>query len=188
MVRVHQLRYAPLSFNPSPSEGRFRPIVDSHSALVPSLYGADSADAAIAETLFHELPISATPKHLARVLVNRYALATLRPRRELELVQLHGHGVHRLGVTHGTLIECGPSDYPATAAWGQAAYDHESRTDGIVWISRQFPGGRSLLLFGDRCGGALELVAGSELPLGYGRGFAVVCAAALKAGVVIVES
>ena len=44
------------------------------------------------------------------------------------------------------------------------------------------------MLFGDRYGDALELIGGSVIPLGYGAGFGLVCAAANKAGVVIIES
>jgi hypothetical protein len=54
-------------------------------------------------------------------------------------------------------------------------------------MSRQFPGGKSLMLFGDRCDNVLEATADSPLPLAYGPGFGLLCVAANAAGAVIVE-
>jgi hypothetical protein len=189
LARVHPLEYASTSFNASPTSGRFRPVYRTKRRLVvPTLYAANGFDGAISETAFHDLPVRAKPKHLPRSLLAAYGFSRLRLMRPLTLVSLRGHGLRRLGIRHGRLIEVGPSAYPATAAWGQAAHDHAARPDGVVWISRQFPGGIALLLFGDRCRTALEPFNDDPpQPLAHGRGFDLVCAAAAEAGVVIVE-
>ena len=93
--------------------------------------------------------------------------------------------MRRLGATQGKLIEPGPDAYAATAAWGTAAYGWKGRADGVLWVSRQFPGGLALMLFGDRVGRALR-PDGDTLPLASGRGFDLLCEAANAAGVVIV--
>jgi hypothetical protein len=189
LVRVHPLKYTSTSFNPSASSGRFRPVYRTKRRLVvPTIYAADDVDGALSESVYHDLPVRATPKHVPRSLLVPYGLSRLRVMRSLTLVSLRGHGLRRLGIRHGRLIEVGPSAYTATAAWGQAAYDHAAKPDGLTWISRQFPGGIALMLFGDRCSAALEPFDDEPpLPLAHGRGFELVCIAAAKAGVVIVE-
>jgi len=99
------------------------------------------------------------------------------------MVSLHGHGMRRVGATQGTLIESGPRSYGDTAAWGQAAYD--GGFDGLVWVSRQFPGGLAMIVFAGRDEPLAS--AGPTLPLASGKGFELLCAAANAAGVVIVE-
>jgi hypothetical protein len=188
LARVHRLDYEATAFSPSPNSGRFRPIYRAKRALVPTLYAANGFDSALSETAFHDLPIRAEPKHLPRSLLSPFGFSRLRVTRPLALVSLRGHGLRRLGVTHGQLIECGPDRYPATAAWGTAAYQHGSKPDGVAWISRQFPGGIAVMLFGDRCADALEPFNDDPpLPLAHGRGFEILCEAASEAGVVLVE-
>jgi hypothetical protein len=188
LARVHRLESQGTGFNPSASSGRFRPVRSSAGLVVPTMYAASSFDAALSETAFHELPVKSGPKHLARSLLEPFGFSRLRVTRPLTLVSLRGHGLRRLGIRHGRLIECGPASYAATAAWGQAAYEDDSFPDGLVWVSRQYPGGLSLMLFGDRCSDALQLFGDDPpLPLVHGRGFEILCEAASEAGVVIVE-
>lgn len=189
LARVHPLKYTSTSFNPSPNSGRFRPVYRTKRRLVvPTMYAANDVDGALSESVFHDLPVRATPKHLPRSLLVPYGLSRLRATRPLTLVSLRGHGLRRLGIRHGRLIEVGPTAYSATAAWGQSAYEYTEKPDGLLWISRQFPGGIALMLFGDRCGKSLEPLDNEPpLPLGHGRGFELACAAATKAGVVIVD-
>jgi RES domain len=126
------------------------------------------------------------PKHLSRSVVDRLALSPLACTRDLTLVSLRGHGLRRLGATQGNLIEPGPDEYPATVRWGAAAYALAARADGMIWVSRQFPGGLALMLFGDRVGRALQ-PDGDTLPLAAGLGFEYLARAANAAGVVLVS-
>lgn len=187
LFRGHPLARGPLEPNPTPSPGRFRPVHDAGGDVVPSCYAADSVGAAIAEGPFHDLPLTSGPKLLARAITDTLALTPLVCERELALVSLRGHGPRRLGETQGSLIEPGPQCYPASAAWGQAAYDHDPEIAGILWVSRQFPGGASMVLFWDRCGTDFR-EQGPTLPLATGRGFQLLAEAANAAGVVIAEA
>ena len=55
MWRVHKAAYRPDSFNPDPvSSGRFRPFKSGRKA-VPTAYVAEDFDAAVSESVFHEL-------------------------------------------------------------------------------------------------------------------------------------
>lgn len=184
--RCHHVGRDSLEPNTTGSHGRFRPVRDQPGKIVPTIYAADGEQTAIAEGPFHNLPVSAGPKHLPRAIADQMALTPLRPSRDLNLVSLRGHGLRRLGQTQRTLIEPGRDVYAASAAWGQASYDHGAKPDGMCWVSRQFPGGLALLLFWDRCGDDFDL-AGPTLPLALGRGFDVLCDAANAAGVVIVD-
>ena len=185
--RCHPLRRGPLEPNATPSRGRFRPIYDRGGGIVPTAYTADTEQAAISEGPFHDLPTSPVPKQLPRAITDARALTPLKAERDLMLVTFRGHGLRRVGETQGSLIEPGPACYEQSAAWGQAAYEHHVEPDGMIWVSRQFPGGAALLLFCDRCGGAIR-VDGPTLPLAVGRGFELLSEAAIAAGVVIIES
>lgn len=197
MWRCHPLAYGGESFNPTDSSGRFRPIRDTivvaeqtsrvanpNRRWVPTAYTGDSTDAAVSEGPFHDLPVSAGPKYLPRSTVETLAVTPVVCTRELRLVSLRGHGMRRVGATQGTLIEPGPPYYPTTAPWGRAAF--EGGFDGIVWVSRQFPGGGAFIVFG--ANDAPLTVDGATLPLASGKGFELLCAAANAAGVVIVQA
>jgi hypothetical protein len=184
--RCHSIERDPVEPNSTVSPGRFRPVYDTDGSVVPTCYAADSEDAAIAEGPFHDLPVVAGPKHLARAVTDILTLSHLTVTRDLSLVSFRRHGLRRVGATQGTLIEPGQLCYPASAAWGQAAYNHESKPDGILWVSRQFPGGAAMLLFWDRCGSAIEQ-SGASLPLAVGRGLELLSRAANAANVVIVS-
>src|SRR3954451_16435047 len=143
--------------------GRFQPCTAGRRRTPPPvLYGAgdvDTApiDAALSETVFHDLPIRGS-KHLAHAqLVHRLGVALI-ARRDLLLVDLTSDGPRRLGLTRGELIESDSRSYPQTAAWARALHDHAERVDGLLWASGQRDTGRALLLFGDR-------VKASELAL-----------------------
>ncbi|HEX6703064.1 MAG TPA: RES family NAD+ phosphorylase [Gaiellaceae bacterium] len=184
--RAHPLSRPADSFNPTDSSGRFRPIRDTRNPArtwVPTAYVGDSEDGAISEGPFHDLDVTGGPKHLPRSVVDTFALTPVVCGRDLRVVSLRGHGMRRVGATQGTLIEPGPPAYRATAAWGQAAYD--ASFDGLLWVSRQFPGGLALIVFA-RTDKPLK-IDGPTLPLASGKGFELLCAAANAAGVVIAE-
>ena len=183
--RVHDLRREGDSYNDTGSMGRFRPIPLENGRFVPTAYVGDSPDAAISETAFHDLPVTASTKTLSRSITDGLMLSPLTCARELILISLRGHGLRRLGVTHGSLIEVVPPAYAGTVAWGSAAYAHEPEADGMVWMSRQFSGGAAMLLFGDRVGNSLR-VDGDPLPLASGQGFEVLTVAANRAGVALI--
>lgn len=124
---------------------------------VPVLYAAGSEEAAIAETLLHDIPPQGGP-----LPYDRYAskvMCRITVTRTLRLAVLHGLGLRRLGVT-AEQVTASPADtYEHTVRWAEAAHDFtdaDGLLDGLVWMSRLCNDARAYLFFGDRCADAFE--------------------------------
>lgn len=182
-VRVHRLAFKPAQFNPGGAgvQGRFHFFTDPSGVVVPILYGADSADGAIAETVFRDIRSGGV------MLVGRLAglaIAQLTPRRDLQLIELHGYGLKRLGLHPNELTSTDPTEYAQTLAWAKSFHGAVPDADGLVWMSHQFNTSRALMLFGDRVDEA-DLSAGSPLPLMFGTGLEAVERSANEAGITV---
>lgn len=168
IFRIHNWRYPASAFNPGLGRGRFHPFRDSSGQVVPTLYGADSLDGALSETVFRAVPVSGPGR---RVLVHQLVhlrLSILTPRRSLHLAALYGFGLGRLGLERRDLIDTEASLYDDTVPWAAALHAAPQTVDGIEWVSRQHDASRALLLFGDRVdSNELELQDG---PLRLDRG------------------
>jgi RES domain len=184
LVRVHDRDLGETQFNRSPRPlARFRPI---GSPVVPTLYAGANEDVAIAEGLFHDVPIR--PR-----LLRQYPLAgldgrvisELTPSRPLTLIQLHGYGLQQLGLTHAELIETPAAEYPWTARWAHALYDAAAHADGLTWMSRRFTGRTAIMLWtGKRRVRSKDLaVAVPARPLWEGEGRELALQSALRAGI-----
>lgn len=184
--RCHSSEFGAAEFNPrARTPGRFRPIRVGRR-IVPSLYGAGGGNGAISETVFHDVPIGASTKQVRMGRFDAVLLSTIAPKRDLNLIQLHGHRFQRLNVSRRDLIESDASSYGALAEWGQALYDCQEAADGLVWRSRLYDDDYAMLLFGTRVSRRdLEVVAPS-LPLALGRGLELVQAAAETAGIALI--
>jgi hypothetical protein len=116
------------------------------------MYAADSEDAAIAETLLHDIPAGGGllpyDQYATKVLVR------LKVERDLRVAVLHGTALRRLKVTAGELTSSPASTYSATVRWAQAA--HDASFDGLVWMSRQCNDTKAYVFFGDRCADAFS--------------------------------
>jgi hypothetical protein len=185
--RVFAVGRAPNEFNPTASPGRFRPFTDRNGDIVPTLYAASTMAGALAESVFHDVPVDdGTEWVIPASLLSVLRHAELVPRRELSLVALTGWAFKRLRLRGRALVECGPEDYPQTATWAEAFYDLPSEPDGLLWRSRQFDDAHAVMLFGDRAGPTvLDPVAGSVGELGRGVGLHEVRVVAEHAGAVI---
>lgn len=107
----------------------------------------------------------------------------LEAKRDLLLVDLTSEGLHRLKIPKEELISSPSRDYRATALWAQVLYQQIPEVDGLIWMSRQRDRDLSLVLFGDRCRGALvgRRIGG---PLSRNESLReAVLAAALRAGI-----
>lgn len=172
IIRCHNVALGATEFNTSNDSRRFRPIT-SHGAIVPTLYGADIVKGALSESVFHDVPIRGKGRRVQRKALVPMMRSTAIPKRDLRLVKLHSDGLKRLGVTHGELIESSASQYPRTAAWGQALYDLGGY-DGLVWRSRQFNDSFAVMLWGDRVKRRKDIdvdAANPPLSLYLGAGF-----------------
>ena len=122
LFRVFTNVRSPTAFNPGgggPTRFAF-----FGNPVVPILYAADTEEAAIAESLLHDIPedggVLPYDKYSDKV------LALLTVTRDL-----------RLAV------------YPTTVKWAEAA--HGIGLDGLVWMSRLCNTAKAYVFFGDRC-------------------------------------
>jgi hypothetical protein len=119
--------------------------------FVPIMYAADTEQAAIAETLLHDIPADG-----GVLPYDQYAgkaLVRLEVSRALRLAVLHGTGLRRLKVTAQDVTASPASTYGATVAWSEAA--HAIGLDGLVWMSRMCNDTKAYVFFGDRCADAV---------------------------------
>lgn len=188
IVRVHDMDYPSNRFHPgvrAEPAGRFHFFEDAAGASVPALYGAEGEDAAIAETVFHDVP----PGPRAVVYGRRLAplgIARLRPERDLRLVELLGHGLRRLGLRGPHLTATDAVAYPHTVRWTAALHASFPGIDGLLWMSRQFNAEKALVLFGDRVAEVELQVVADPRPLLAGPGRLAVERAANRAGIAII--
>lgn len=117
---------------------------------MPTLYGSDAYDGALCEPVFHNLDLKAPILSILRATLLTQLIAPVVPIKDLRLAALTDPEIKRLRVTHGELIDTDAAEYPATAAWGQAIYDHPARFDGIVWNSRHPVSTLSVMLWSSR--------------------------------------
>lgn len=172
IIRCHHISTGATEFNTSKVSRRFRPVM-SGGKVVATLYGADLPAGALSETVFHDVPVRGNGRRVQRKALIAMMRSTVIPRQPLRLVELHGAGLRRLRVTHAELIESSSRQYPRTAAWSQALYDHADY-DGLIWRSRQFNDSFALMLWGDRVNRWEALEADPDnapLPLYAGEGF-----------------
>ena len=184
LVRVHELDRDAIDFNAASRPlARFRPI---GKPIVPTLYAGLDEDVALAEGLFHDVPIRPG-------LLRQYPLAGLEgrmmseiaPTRELRLIALYGYALQRLGVTHAELIETPAAAYGWTARCAAALYAANEDADGLLWMSRRFTGRRALMLWREKrriARGDLEINEPPR-PLWEGDGRELVLRAAQRAGI-----
>lgn len=149
-MRVYPATRGPLTFNPTESSARFRPIRTSAGEVVPTMYGAVDETTALLESVLRWPAGSPIPTRIYRVEIEDLEIATLLPMRDLSLVQLHGTGLRALGLDRAEVIDTPESRYPATAELAQVLHDDPSQPDGLIWTSRQNDSSRALMLFGDR--------------------------------------
>lgn len=150
MFRVHAYKastgqFRPTQFNPGPKPTtRFAFF---GSPAVPVLYAGASEETAVAETIFHDIPI--TGGRIAADSYRRRYLSEITALRDLQLAQLHSGGLRTLKVKARRLIDTEASQYLRTVRWA-AAIHQTTAVDGLVWMSRHWNSQKSVVLFGDR--------------------------------------
>lgn len=174
LYRVFDTRWAPHAFNPGTTPPEIKTRFAFFSGLdgrtVGVAYGAESVEAAICETVFHDVPLRAGPRQVVVSRLSPLGLAALRPQRDLTLVELLGHGLTRLGVRADQLTATGPNVYAKTVAWAQALHAAMPGADGLVWMSCRFNVAKALVLFADRVSSSDLAMEGAVLPLVSGEG------------------
>ena len=112
------------------------------------MYAADTEDAAIAETLLHDIPAEGGllpyDQYATKVLV-RLKLDQQPARRAC----CTAPGCDASRSPPAELTSSPASSYATTVRWAEAA--HDAGLDGLVWMSRQCNDTKAYVFFGDRC-------------------------------------
>lgn len=183
--RVHDRRFDGCAFNPGlGAPTRFAPLRRADGTPIPTLYAASTLEAALFETVFHDIPPAAALKTVPRTLVASRAHSVLRALRPLRLGELRAPDLHLWGLGRGDLVAAPPTDYPSTARWAQAAHDAFPDLDGLIWTSNRCDPADALLLWAPRAEGALAVAAHRDGAADPGW-MADVRAAGLRAGITL---
>lgn len=145
LYRVHGNRRAVSDFNPG--GGNPTRFAFFGAPPVPVLYTATTEEAAVAESLLHDVPLAGgvmSYDGYADRLMGRVEVT-----RDLRLASLHGLGLRRLNIVDTDVIDVhGPGVYAQTLAWAEAA--HVAGFDGLEWMSSRCNDSRAQIFFGDR--------------------------------------
>lgn len=148
LYRVHGNDRAVHDFNPGFGQPtRFAFFGDPP---VPVLYAATTQEAAVAESLLHEVPLAGGI--LSYEGDGGYAdrlMGRVEATRDLRLASLHGFGLRQLNAANADVIDVhGPGVYAQTVAWAETA--HTDGFDGLEWMSSRCNNARARVFFGDR--------------------------------------
>lgn len=151
LERIHHRNFAANSFNPCQgSPTRFAPIKDGNGQCVPSLYASETFEAAVFETIFHDVPAKARRKRIPRNKIEDSAQGRLAVVRSLTLVSLREPDLKRWCIKRSQLIATTPKHYPDTAEWAEAIHLQFPSVEGLGWTSSQCDPATVYLFFGDR--------------------------------------
>jgi hypothetical protein len=143
------------------SAGRFDPCRDHEYSYS---YVALDDLTALAETLLRDVVFDGLRRSLPAAEARNRRLILLEAVRELSLISLVSLEDLAAARQDTWLVQADESDYGLTRCWGHWLRECAADADGLVWRSRRNPDGMAVLLFGDRCDGALRLSG-----LGYRR-------------------
>ena len=159
--RIHGRQFDGNGFNPCRGgPTRFAPIRDGRGRCIPSLYAASTVEAAIYETILHDIPLGMARKSVPSGAIAGRRHTTLILRRALHLASLRAPDLVKWRVRRETLIGSLPTQYGRTALWAKAVHDQFGEIDGLVWTSNLCDPDTALLLFGDRVSAADLMVTG----------------------------
>ncbi len=149
--RVHGASYGSTEFNASAKgNARFSPIENAKGKIIPTLYGGSTFDCAAMETVFRDIPYAPGFKTFDKDKLKDKSVSVISPARDLNLVDLSGKALRKLGISRLQLIDSDAADYPNTRPWAAALHAQCPKADGLVWVSRQDDEARAMILFGDR--------------------------------------
>jgi hypothetical protein len=148
----HRRERDAVAFNPGPRPaGRFSFFeASADGRLVSAFYAGLNEEVAVAETLLHDVPLSGGQITWAEQ--NLRIISAVQCLRDLQLAQLHGGGLRRLGIKARELTDTGADEYPRTVRWAAAIHTARPDLDGLAWMSARWNSHKAVVLFGDRVG------------------------------------
>jgi hypothetical protein len=199
LLRVVDDTFGATEFNPCQGEPtRFAPLIIDGDC-VPTLYAAETLDAVLMETVFHDVvldrPDGAPPEvYLADLITVRRS--TIAPARDLRLGRLDDDALDALGLHRTELIDTDADTYPDTVLWGHHAHRYGAvdgePVDGLIWHSRRAAQGLAtrdlvIVVFGDRVERRDVRATATPVPLVNATGLDELDAIANRLGVTLVR-
>lgn len=161
--RIHAESLAGDTFNPGFGFSRFAPIGPVRKR-VPTAYAADGFEAAVYETIFHDLDPAQSFKTFALSKLADVRCSVLRVESPLTLRSFMAPDLMKLGVARTQLIDTPAREFPDTRRWSAALHRKDVATHGMVWESRPYPSSMAIMLFGDRVpSGALNVISTARI-------------------------
>jgi hypothetical protein len=146
--------------------GRFDPTPECQYSYC---YAAFDDLTAICEVLLRDVGFAGPERYLTERDIAGRQLAILETRRPLWLVSLLDAADLAAACQDSWLLHAEPGEYRITQRWAhwlrasKAPDDNEPA--GLIWLSKRAPGGRVVLLFGDRCEDSVLASSFGERPL-----------------------
>ena len=151
LYRFHDPSLDGAAYNPCKGGAtRFAPLSLCSGDCLPTLYAATTLEAAIWESLFHDVPHTVGPKSVRLNKVASRTLSILRLKHGLIVAPLHAPDLHRIGVSRADLIETTPIAYGLTARWAEAFHRGNTSVAGLQWTSRRCDPEQAFVFFEDR--------------------------------------
>lgn len=134
--RIHPGSYAANAVNATaqpaiPGGARF----DSLTGDYAYTYVGDSPEAAVAETLSRDLPVTGRPRLVPRKKIAGRVLSRLTVTQPVVVIALHGPHLSAVG-QDTWLTKSDPVDYVLTRAWASALFIAAPSADGLVYRCR----------------------------------------------------
>lgn len=199
LLRVADDQFGATEFNPCLGEPtRFAPLL-ADGECVPALYAAETLDAVLMESVFHDIVLDRPDGEPAEVYLadlTTVRRSTIASRRDLRLGRLDDDALEALGLGREDLIDTDADTYPDTVRWAEHAHRYGAvdaePLDGLIWHSRRAPqglGSRDLavVLFGDRVHRKELRSSGAPVPLITAAGIEELDAVATRLGVTLVR-
>ena len=135
--RVYDARDGHSRPNAGYGDTRFAPFDARRSGeRVPTLYIAQSLEAALLETSLHDIHAT-TPRVVAEMALLGKLHAHLFPPRDLFLIDLRDDQLSQLGLMRGEVSSSPAEHYPCTRLIARELHARSDQVDGIIWHSRQ---------------------------------------------------
>jgi hypothetical protein len=161
--RVHAENLAGDVFNPGFGFSRFAPIGPVRKR-VPTAYAADEFEAAVYETIFHDLDPAQPFKTYPLSKLAEVRCSVLRVASPLALRSFLAPDLMKLGVARNQFIDTPSREFPDTRRWSAALHRKDAVAHGMVWESRAYPSSLAMMFFGDRVPpGALSVVSTTRI-------------------------